>query len=69
MRLHQSLLSSFHQCRSHLADLRVETLARQSGFLRRSPRKIPILDFLLGLLALSAEPLLSLERLDRKSVV
>jgi hypothetical protein len=63
MRLHQSLLASFHQCRSHLADLPVETLARQSGFLRRSPRKIPIQDFLLGLLALSAEPLLSLERL------
>src|ERR1035441_1544511 len=63
MRLHQSLPSSFHQCRSHFSHFRVETLARQSGFLRRSPRKIPILDFLLGLLALSAEPLLSLERL------
>jgi hypothetical protein len=63
MPLHQSLLSSCHQCRCHLAEIPVETLARQSGFLRRSPRKIPIRDFLLGLLALSAEPLLSLERL------
>jgi DDE family transposase len=63
MRLHQTLLASFQQCRSILADLRVESLARQTGFLRRCPRKIPILDFLLGLLALSSEPLLSLERL------
>ena len=52
---------------SKLQDLDAEALARQSGFLERSPRKIPMRDFLLGLLALAPQPHLSLE--DRKSVV
>jgi len=46
---------------SKLQDLDVETLARQSGFLERSPRKIPILPFLQGLLAVAAETHLTLE--------
>jgi hypothetical protein len=63
MRLYQNFLSRCQQSRATLTDLGVEALARQSGFLRRCPRKIPIPDFLLGLLALSWEPRLSLERL------
>jgi hypothetical protein len=43
-------------------DLDAEALARSSGFLRRCPRKIPMTDFLLALLALAAESFLTLER-------
>jgi len=46
-----------------LQDLDVEALARQSGFLKRCPRKIPMLDFLRALLALAPETHLSLERI------
>lgn len=45
----------------HRAD--PEDLARRSGFLRRSPRKIPLLDFLLALLAVAGESFVTLERL------
>ena len=45
-----------------LQDIDTETLARRSGFLTRSPRKIPIPKFLKGLLALAPERDLSLER-------
>jgi hypothetical protein len=46
-----------------LQDLDVESLARQSGFLERSPRKIPILKFVEGLLAVAPESDLTLERI------
>jgi hypothetical protein len=48
---------------SKLQDLDVEALARQSGFLERSPRKIPILNFLEGLLAVAPETHLTLEHI------
>ena len=38
-------------------------MARQSRFLLRTPRKIPLADFLLALVALAAEATLSLERI------
>ena len=47
---------------ARLQDLNAEALARRSGFLARSPRKIPIPKFLKGLLALAPEKDLSLER-------
>jgi hypothetical protein len=43
--------------------LDVEVLARQSGFLERSPRKIPVGKFLQGVLAVAPETHLSLEHL------
>ena len=43
-----------------LQSLDVEALARQSGFLERSPRKIPILKFVEGLLAVAPESGLTL---------
>lgn len=46
---------------SKLQLLELEALARQSGFMKRSPRKIPILKFLLGVLAVAPETNLSLE--------
>jgi hypothetical protein len=49
---------------SKLQDLRVETLARQTGFLKRDPRKIPMLNFLQGLLAVAPENDLSLEHIS-----
>jgi hypothetical protein len=48
--------------RQQLRNLDAEALARTSGFLRRSPRKIPMADFLLVLVALAAESFLTLER-------
>ena len=46
-----------------LQSLDVEALARQSGFLERSPRKIPILKFVEGLLAVAPESGLTLEHI------
>ena len=46
-----------------LQQLEVEGLARQAGFLKRCPRKIPILKFLRGLLAVAPETHLSLEHI------
>jgi hypothetical protein len=43
-------------------DLDADALARSSGFLRRCPRKLPMADFLLVLVALAAESFLTLER-------
>lgn len=40
-----------------------EALARQSGFLRRRPRKIPVAKLLLAFCALASESVLSLERI------
>jgi hypothetical protein len=53
-----------HQIPANLAKLQkldLEGLARQSGFMKRSPRKIPILSFLKGLLAVAPETHLTLE--------
>ena len=61
--LAQAVLADWHLVRSRLAQLDLLTLARQTGFMQRQPRKISPLAFLLGLLALSAETLLSLERM------
>lgn len=52
----QNVRQQLHQ------DIDADALARQSGFLRRCPRKIPMADFLVALLALAAEPFLTLER-------
>jgi hypothetical protein len=59
----QTLADSLHQIRAQLRQLDAEALARQSGFLKRTPRKIPLPDFLLALVALAAETVLSLERI------
>jgi len=58
----QTLADNLHHIRDQVAQLDAETLARQSGFLKRKPRKIPMTDLLLALIALAAETLLSLER-------
>lgn len=57
-----TLTQQLQHIRAAIAHLDVETLARQTGFLKRTPRKIPMADWLLALIALSAETLLSLER-------
>jgi hypothetical protein len=49
--------------RSALTGLDGEGIARQSGFLQRLPREIPIAKFLLALAGLAAETTLSLERI------
>jgi len=59
--LHTLLL----EVRCLLEQLPSETLARASGFLKRSPRKIPIPAFLAALIALGAETALSLERIAK----
>jgi hypothetical protein len=61
--LHQVLANEFQSLRHRLQhDIDADALARQSGFLRRSPRKIPMADFLVGLLALASESFVTLER-------
>lgn len=57
------LQQNLQHLRSALASLDGEGLARQSGFLQRLPRKIPIAKFLLALVGLAAETTLSLERI------
>jgi hypothetical protein len=59
----QTLADNLHQIRAQLERLDAEALARRSGFLQRQPRKIPLTDFLLALVALAAETVLSLERI------
>lgn len=60
--LRQNLQSTLQHLTTQLQGANLETLARQSGFLKRLPRKIPILRFVLALVALAAENTLSLER-------
>lgn len=60
--LQQVLRDEMQSLRQRLQKLDAEALARSSGFLRRSPRKIPMADFLLALVALAAESFLTLER-------
>jgi hypothetical protein len=55
----QQLLS----CLSKLDAIDADAIARTSGFLERSPRKIPMPDFLKGLLAVAPEVHLTLEHI------
>jgi hypothetical protein len=61
------LLHAFHQSlaglRATLISLDTEAIARRTGFLRRSPRKVPMADLALALVAAGTESILSLERL------
>jgi hypothetical protein len=57
------LSDNLQQIRTQLTQLDAQRLARRCGFLQRTPRKIPLTAFLLGLVALSAEVALSLERI------
>jgi hypothetical protein len=57
-----TLTANLQQIRLQIARLDAQDLARRSGFLQRTPRKIPMTDFLLALVALAAEATLSLER-------
>jgi hypothetical protein len=61
--LHQALIQPLLHLRASVAQLNPEAIARQSGFLRRSPRKIAIVDLVLGCCALASESFLSLERI------
>jgi len=61
--LYKALIQPLLHLRTDLAQLNPETIARQAGFLRRSPRKIPILALVLGFCALASESFLSLERI------
>ncbi len=58
-----TLTANLQQIRAQIARLDAQAMARQSGFLQRTPRKIPLTDFLLALVALAAEATLSLERI------
>lgn len=58
-----SVQQNLRQLRSTLLAIDTEKLARQSGFLRRSPRKILIPKLVLALASLAAETVLSLERI------
>lgn len=58
-----SLQQQLLDCLSKLEALDAEALARAVGFLERSPRKIPMPDFLKGLLAVAPETHLTLEHL------
>ena len=61
--IQQVLATELQSLRQHIQNgLDAEALARSSGFLRRCPRKIPMADFLLALVALAAESYLTLER-------
>jgi IS4 transposase len=57
------LATLFQTIRAQLDQLPAETLARVAGFLKRTPRKIPIPALLAALVALGAETVLSLERI------
>ena len=59
------LKTLFLEIRLLLDQLPAESLARASGFLKRSARKIPIPAFLAALIAPGSETLLSLERIAR----
>jgi hypothetical protein len=55
----------FGEIRDRLEQLPAESLARAAGFLRRSPRKIPMPALLAALVALGSETVLSLERIAK----
>jgi len=57
------LRAELDSLRQHIQKaINAEALARDSGFLRRRPRKIPMTDFLLALVGLAAESFLTLQR-------
>jgi hypothetical protein len=58
-----TLQANLRRIERDLQDADLTALARQCGFLQRSPRKIPVLKFVLALVALAAETTLSLERI------
>jgi IS4 transposase len=58
-----TLEANLRRIEGDLQDADLTALARQSGFLKRLPRKIPVLKFVLALVALAAETVLSLERI------
>src|SRR5438552_2274577 len=58
-----ALIQPLLHLRVALAQLDPERIARQTGFLRRSPRKISVLDLVVGFCALASESFLSLERI------
>jgi hypothetical protein len=62
-----AFFTSFQQqllaCRSKLDAIDADAIARTSGFLERSPRKIPMPKFLKGLLAVAPEAYLTLEHI------
>jgi len=60
---YRTIIEPLTHIRTALARLDLEGLARRSGFLRRRPRKIPLLDLLLAFCALAWESTLSLERI------
>jgi len=53
---------NLQQVKTQLLQLDLTALARQSGLLKRRPRKIPIPSFALALVALAAETVLALDR-------
>src|SRR3954463_9236582 len=59
------LQSRFRELRDRLDQLPADDLARAAGFLRRTPRKIPMPTFLAALVALGSESALSLERIAK----
>jgi hypothetical protein len=59
----QTLQEQLPAATAKVLDLGTQALARRRGFLRRTPRKIPMPHFLQGLLALAPETDLSLERI------
>jgi hypothetical protein len=59
----KTLADNLQQIRPRLAKLDCDGIARQVGFLIRKTRKIPILDLLLALIAISPENKICLERI------
>ncbi|HXT12736.1 MAG TPA: IS4 family transposase [Candidatus Angelobacter sp.] len=60
--LRRNLQSQLQHLHSHLQQTDLDSLARQSRFRLRAPRKVPFLQWVLALVALAAETTLSLER-------
>ncbi len=60
--LRLALQDNLHHLQSQLRHADLEALARQTRFQQRSSRKIAVLKLVLGLVALAAETVLSLER-------
>ena len=60
--LWRSFQQSLEHLRSTLLALDIQAMARRSGFLRRRPRKIPMVDLALALVVAGTESILSLER-------
>src|SRR4051794_2435024 len=58
-----ALTGQVRQLRARLNRIDAEALARQTGFVRRTPRKIPVADWLAALVALATERVPSLEGL------